>query len=280
MTVGNIDAFWFSPHPTTIAYNNWGDIVAPVIIEALSGARARYKKHGGSRYLTVGSVLSLLQAGDIVWGSGLIDPLQTPKHMKGVTIHAVRGPLTRRHLLKNGFNVPEVYGDPAIFLPDIYKPIQKEEVSEIGVIPHYVDKEIFKRISKNVGLTYININSGVTEVMDAVASCRVILSSSLHGIILAESLGKPTAFIIMSNKLIGRTFKFDDYYLSSGREPVRSIIWDCPLRETDLMKAKEIALSMPRPEYQKKMLLEACPFYKLKGIRRMSKREISLLTKR
>jgi pyruvyltransferase len=47
--------------------------------------------------------------------------------------------------------------------------------------------------------------------------CEYILSSSLHGIIIADSYGIPAYHIELSDKIIGGQWKFKDYYESVKR---------------------------------------------------------------
>jgi hypothetical protein len=46
-----------------------------------------------------------------------------------------------------------------------------------------------------------------------------VLSSSLHGLIAADALGVPNAWIGLSDALRGGDFKFRDYYGVFGIEP-------------------------------------------------------------
>ena len=46
--------------------------------------------------------------------------------------------------------------------------------------------------------------------------CDFILSSSLHGIIVADSFNIPNAWIYLTDKVIGKGFKFHDYFSAIG----------------------------------------------------------------
>ena len=83
--------------------------------------------------------MAALRKNDIVWGTGW-NRKQVIKSPAGVKFLAVRGPITK-YLVK-GTNT-DVFGDPAILLPLIYKP-EIKKTHKVGIIPHYVDKPFIK----------------------------------------------------------------------------------------------------------------------------------------
>jgi pyruvyltransferase len=212
-------AFWW-----TGMDNNWGDALNPILIQNMTGKKPilstevfNVKKN--NVYSVIGSVLEVPSKKDlVVWGSGFMSS-ESQFKVKPKKIHAVRGPKTRELILKNGIYCPEVYGDPAILYPYFYRPtIQKKY--KLGIIPHYVDQDsqlldVFKNDSS---VLIIDILSGVKEVVDKICSCEKIASSSLHGIIAADSYGIPAIWIEFSKKVNGDGFKFYDYFESVGRK--------------------------------------------------------------
>ncbi len=203
--------------------NNFGDILTPFLVQAM-GYGVRWCGRGASgKLLAVGSILDRVKPRDVVWGSGLMRPEQRVTLPADVTVLAVRGPKTRAAVEGD---VPEVYGDPGLLLPRFYTPTPMGSFS-VGVIPHEAEKDIPPVDDPSV--LWIDINAGIEPVLDAMASCDVILSSSLHGLIAADAYGIPSAWIRMSNRVHGGHFKFDDYYLGSGQEPRPSATWDAGL---------------------------------------------------
>ena len=48
------------------------------------------------------------------------------------------------------------------------------------------------------------------------AQCKCIISSAMHGLIAADSLGIPNVRMILSDKITGGNYKYDDYYSAFG----------------------------------------------------------------
>ena len=78
-----------------------------------------------------------------------------------------------------------------------------------------VDKESY--LINNIQLAnskilYIDIEQEPAQFVKEVASCRFILSSAMHGLICADSLGVPNKHMVLSDKVTGGNYKFRDYY--------------------------------------------------------------------
>lgn len=188
---------------------NVGDVISEVILKHFLPDRnlvlVDSKQQG--KLCAVGSIMSKVCENDILWGVGCIKANKIYA-FRNLTVLAVRGKLTREAI--RGVNVPEVYGDPALLLPLIYNP-QKEKTVEVGYIPHYIDKPLFE------GKDYIDVALPWKDFVDKVVQCKEIVSSSLHGIIIAEAYGIPATWAVYSDGVIGRGLKFKDYLTGTGR---------------------------------------------------------------
>lgn len=206
---------------------NWGDAVSPIIAEKISGKKiVHVPPHDSSntfRYYSVGSIIPPASHNSEIWGSGIIQKIEKV-HISPKKIHAVRGPLTREIFLKNGIDCPDIYGDPALLYPIFYNPkVQKQY--KIGIIPHYVDQKnpwILEK-SKVSGVKVINILGGISNVVNDILSCEMIISSSLHGVIAADAYGIPSIWVEFSSAVLGHGFKFRDYFMSVGRSDTTPI---------------------------------------------------------
>ena len=205
--------------------NNFGDILNKYLVEQLSGKtvhQIRSWHYNKPHFFVIGSILQDVNKYSIVWGSGFISIDSKCKESPKI-VRAVRGPLSRKMLLNQGIDCPEVYGDPALLMPKIYNPINIDKKYELGIIAHYVDKDslwIKNNNSKNI--KFIDIQtSNFTSFIDQIKECKKIISSSLHGIIIADAYDVPSLWVEFSKKVYGDGFKFKDYFASVGRTDTR-----------------------------------------------------------
>lgn len=197
--------------------NNLGDNLNKPILEWL-GYKVEYtsiRKQRG-KFVGIGSIMSCVRENDTVWGAGIIRYNQNLAPGIKAKYLAVRGKKTRAMLLKAGAKVPEVYGDPALLLPLMYNPKIKP-IYEVGYIPHYVQKDTFKRSHPEAHAIDIQTMDWKSFV-DQIKQCRKIISSSLHGLIIAEAYGILTEWRDWGGGVIGDGFKFIDYYSATDRD--------------------------------------------------------------
>ena len=151
-----------------------------------------------------------------VWGSGFIFNYATPykKLIRPLVIHAIRGKLTKNSL--DYYKVPYknlVYGDPGLLTSLAFPDLNFTKEYDWGIIPHYVDLNHKNLNRLNIhNYCIIDPTSPVEDVIQKIVKCKCILSSAMHGLIVADSFGIPNARLIISNELMGGDHKFKDYY--------------------------------------------------------------------
>ncbi|HAN21586.1 MAG: hypothetical protein A2Y15_01880 [Clostridiales bacterium GWF2_36_10] len=154
-----------------------------------------------------------------VWGSGFISPPEDGlDFIRPVYIHALRGVKTKEkceYILKKKLD-EVVLCDPGLLASELV-PSGIVKKYDFGIVPHYVDKknEVFESITIP-NSTVIDIQSDVVECITKIAQCKTIISSSLHGLIVADSFGIPNIRMICSDRIRGGDYKFDDYYSAFG----------------------------------------------------------------
>jgi len=164
--------------------------------------------------IAIGSIMHWTEGNSIIWGTGFKDAYIDIR-VKPRAVLAVRGYLTGARLRKLGVDCPEVFGDPGIFLPQIY--LKQTAKYALGIVPHYLDQnDPFIKRAKANGAQIIDVKAPLPEFANMLSSCEKILSSSLHGVIFAHAYGIPAAWIAISDKIRGNGFKYYDYYSSIG----------------------------------------------------------------
>ncbi len=244
--------------------DNVGDILNYTLVKGLTGkrviqvsAKSFFYKH----YFVIGSLLDRANRNTEVWGSGFISKDSSCDEPPR-KVFAVRGPKTRELLLNQGIDCPEVYGDPALLMPYIFNPKIKKTY-KLGVIPHYVDKHdsCFEKFKSNSDCLIIDIQDpNPYNFLIKLMSCEMILSSSLHGIILADAYGIPSQWVKMSEKVLGGPFKFQDYYLSVNRMQKHFSMTKIELTQLKDIESIRKYVGVPTIDFDPSSLLAACPF--------------------
>ena len=202
--------------------NNFGDLVSRDIILNLFGYNTEWAPPHTCDLLAAGSILEIAQQYErdtdfYVWGSGFIRASSNNHNLTHVIFKAVRGNKTY-HILKLKKNSCPT-GDPGILINVTYSLKKDPSSSKIGIVIHYADSEtkFAKKVRNDPRFTMINPLDSPENVAKAISKCGLILSSSLHGLIFADSLSIPNAHIRISDNITGGTFKFQDYCSGVGK---------------------------------------------------------------
>lgn len=243
--------YWQQPE-----FVNFGDYISLKLVERIVATpvkvmQYRKPKNNPQKLLAIGSILFFANENDVVWGTG-INGKQTNLanfQFSRLDVRAVRGPLTRDFLFQNfGILAPEVYGDPALLFPYFFPEFRRKENPkyEYLIIPHYSEIKLFPKSS---GLPIAYPTDPWEVVIDKILDSKFVISSSLHGIIIAEAYGIPARMLrVTPNEPL---LKYHDYYLGTQRPSF------------DYAASVEQALKMggePPFKCDLKQLYEAFPF--------------------
>lgn len=213
----NVTGWFFGNNETNLKHNNWGDDINFFFLSKIFDANINKSvKSDTENYAIIGSIINdnFINHNTIIWGAGIMaDNILKEKPKK---VCAVRGPVTRECLIKQGIDCPEIYGDPALLLPYFYNPKTTKKY-KIGIVPHWssINSPLTKNFIKDKRVHLINLmNYGDWHsVIDEVLSCEYIISESLHGLILAEAYGIPNLWVDIT--LNGsQDDKYHDFFLS------------------------------------------------------------------
>lgn len=189
-----------------------------------------------------------------VWGSGFIkDPESSDERlMRRLNIRAVRGRVTLERLRGlTGLDLDDVaVGDPGLLASKLH-PAKSPAFRVCGIIPHHAElaaikrsadtvaiesergilqdstlkaMPLFERVAKSIpGAVVLNPESPPKTVIGRISECEAVLSSAMHGLIVADSFGIPNMRVIASESLMGGDYKFRDYYSAFSKNKYRAV---------------------------------------------------------
>ncbi|MBS0649888.1 MAG: polysaccharide pyruvyl transferase family protein [Verrucomicrobia bacterium] len=200
---------------------NFGDYLSLKIVERIVGGPVkvfiRHPKNKDKKLLALGSLMSFAADGDVIWGTGVNGKLPKKESyaFTHLDIRAVRGPLTRQFLMETfQIEAPEIYGDPALLIPYLFPEFKRSENPSYDfiIIPHYSELHFFpKEIFPNA----VYATDPWDEVIRKICDSRFVISSSLHGIVVAEAFGIPARMLRLTET--EPLFKYFDYYAGTNR---------------------------------------------------------------
>ncbi|MDR1305188.1 MAG: hypothetical protein LBK76_08205 [Verrucomicrobiales bacterium] len=239
---------------------NFGDLANPLLLERVFGLPVVHASQYRSALCGVGSVLKhfmcrrgnlvkrlrgSLTAECVIWSAGFIAaPPSGRIFFRAMNFQALRGKLSRGHAERiTGTRLDVPLGDGGLLYPLLLK--RRPPVTRaVGLIPHVSewDLPVFAALRARIPRsTLIDLRAEPLTVLEQIAACETILSSALHGLIAADGLGIPNRRLIVSDRLIGGNFKFDDYYsayaLSAPPTPIR-------LNEGNLAAVKDLVAAI------------------------------------
>ncbi len=239
---------------------NLGDLLSPVVFEYMLSQRgltlsSPAVKKKPTHITAIGSLLGGSGEFDMtVWGSGLmrfsaIKYICRRRFYQKLDIRAVRGPVTRTALRESDIPCPEVYGDPAILMPLIYSPAPKERKGTVLITHYLTPTDQYRNLE---GITFLDIQTADYKTfIDTISSAEKVISSSLHGIILAETYGTPAVFLKKGIEL--ELLKFYDWYFSTNRYNVKVA--------SDVQEALAMEpMSLPDLKEMQTAIMEAFPY--------------------
>ena len=158
-----------------------------------------------------------------IWGTGFISYDDSRGHFfkRNMVFHALRGELTKERVeAMTGRKLDIPTGDGGLLADALLEELPEKQW-EVGIVPHICDLkdpavEALANTYENSKI--INVKDDPLEVVRQIAACGCVLSSSLHGLIVADSFGVPNMHLVFDERLKGDGFKFDDYYSAYGLE--------------------------------------------------------------
>ena len=221
--------------------NNIGDAINPYIIEKIIGYKSKYADLYHCEVSGIGSglgrffyspsnynfirkarkeLLKVLHPTPVVlWSSGFIstpkgDEKPTRSHIEVASLRGKLSLQTVERSLKKDLK-DCVVGDAGILASELVPKTDKKYL--LGIIPHDNERKELKYLEladSTPKSIIIDVRTNVYDCLTQISQCEHIISSSLHGLVIADGFGIPNRHVVLTNKLAGDGFKFRDYYSS------------------------------------------------------------------
>lgn len=164
--------------------------------------------------ISIGSLFSneFINSKAIVCGIGIAN--RDDKFQRPLKTFLLRGKYSQQRYRELGYDCPENHGDPGLIFPLYFSPTVRK-LYTIGYTPHIIDTDIVKNLFKNDKTRLVidlRCGNNIESVIRYMLSCEYIVSSSLHGIVIAHAYNIPCVWVKPINKLCGDGVKFLDYY--------------------------------------------------------------------
>jgi len=204
---------------------NFGDNLTPFLLSHMTRHTPLYAPLSDAEIVLVGSIGEKVPEAY----NGIVAGIGTAYHSTKINLNkanvlALRGPLTFLHCATDQ---NPVLADPGLLISDFVDSTEKQY--EVGTILHYADN--YNKPEGHV----INVTDPVDVIINEIAKCETIISSSLHGLIAADALNIPRKWVKFPNSQ-GQGFKFYDYSLTLGMH-IKPNVWMQAPKE--LIKSKQ-----------------------------------------
>ena len=219
---------------------NFGDSINPIFFERILNIKVKRGYPTNSDVVGIGSLLQMLTFKNIIKYKKIpyflkynLKPIITMstgfncgieksnflyRTYRNVYPVILRGKLSYKTLAKiNKKEYKDVsYGDLGLLFPYLLEK-KVSKCYKLGIIPHKSDysNPIIKLLLEEIqDSTLIDLRMPPLETLERIAQCETVISSSLHGLVVADSLNIPNKRIKLSNHGFNFNvdFKFDDYY--------------------------------------------------------------------
>lgn len=201
---------WFRDTP------NFGDELGPALLR-FYGLDVTWAPPTEAEMFGLGSIAGRIPRGFRGWvvGTGKMYAGQR-LDLSRAKVLALRGPLTAEGA---GVRGRVLFADLGL-LAGAYAAATIGEIERtipLGTVRHYVDE-------RPPAGHAVDVRSGVATVLREIARCRRIVSTSLHGLIVADALGIPNRWDPHPG-VHGDGFKFRDYAASYRRGTIEPGAW-------------------------------------------------------
>ncbi|MHA6344177.1 polysaccharide pyruvyl transferase family protein [Roseivivax sp. CAU 1761] len=217
---------------------NFGDALSARVTAHAAGRPVVHAAPKAADLFAVGSILQIVRrthqgprpdgSRPWIWGSGAMRPIRLD-FLPHVRVAALRGPITESLL---GVEA-QAYGDPGLLIAEALG-AAPERQDRVGLVPHmaHVGSEALRAlVAREPRLHLIDVRGAVETVCREIAACAHVVSSSLHGLVVADAYGVASTWLDPRGIHRSPRLKFYDYAAGIERVMPRPItLEDLPAR--------------------------------------------------
>jgi pyruvyltransferase len=213
-----LPGYWWCGRP------NFGDLLTPLLFQRFTDVRLTWVRPAAAVVIASGSILEHMPPrwAGIVAGAGKLHEASTVD-LSQATVLGLRGPLTAA-------GVPGDYalGDPGLIADELVSGVEK--IHNLGIVPHWSDTVLERRPEfTRYDPLIIRPGGDPLDVIRQIGSCRKIVASSLHGLVLADAFGIPRRTeLAVRPPYEGGDFKYRDHAAVVGLPFVLGLTQEAP----------------------------------------------------
>lgn len=248
-----IKVFWWRLEGSE--HGNFGDEITREIITTVFKRKVVWSPSDQCDLIGAGSIIEHTSDGKgdnkpFLWTSGFIEAGDQTISSADYKITGVRGRKSLERVVGDKSNIS--LGDAGLLASFLLQGTPAKKY-KIGLLPHYADKEseLIQELAAQDSVCVIDATWPCKKVIETIAQCDVVLSSSLHGLIVSDSVGTPNLHLKLSDKLKGGSYKFEDYYSIYSQPRYQKIgVDDIKGKGTDEIVAAVQSLHVPVDEIE------------------------------
>ncbi|MCO6178865.1 polysaccharide pyruvyl transferase family protein [Ciceribacter sp. RN22] len=206
---------------------NFGDDISPILVSHITGREVHHATVSRCDWAAIGSIIEMIAERRIkrvlhgrflpiqIWGSGCLRGGDNISRIF-TNVLAVRGEHTRERLACPR-DLP--LGDPGLLFNRLHQPASTKRY-KWGITAHYTDADsplLKKIVEQTPNSLLIPLDIDPMDTLRLIGECEHIASSSLHGLVAADSFGIPNWRIALGDRIAGGNYKFEDYASAIGR---------------------------------------------------------------
>lgn len=210
---------------------NFGDWLSKDVVEFVSNREVVWAPAKQADLLAIGSVAMRINKIPFyrlkplyIWGTGSFGRKLKP--FRNLQVTAARGKLSRE-ILGAADDTP--LGDPGLFAREIWSPAKTSR--KVGLMLNEIEQEYASLIPDRFDI--LSPMGEPREVIRKLSGFDFIVSSSLHGLVIADSYGIPSRWL----KIGLDDFKFLDYYSAF---PGRKVLPPASLKDLQTFKEADV----------------------------------------